>query len=207
MPKPSRSALYFFADEYRRQHGQRMSITEAIEACHAEWKALSEEEKQPYKIRFEQWRIDYRANPETVNQTSRRSAAKKAAKTERILSERDIPCEELKIHYDRFAFERDHLAFEYLPLDIEELLEMPIYLINFQIFCKVDEEDGGQYIPAEMSLLRVNSSLLVSSNDLSVFALVHFSRRSGTLFSYLSQTGQNSVGLYVGMFGTCQVHA
>jgi len=79
---------------------------------------------------------------------------KKRQKNEKILSERDIPCEELKIHYDRFAFERDHLAFEYLPLDLDELLQMPIYLINFQVFCKVDEEDGGQYIPAELCILQ-----------------------------------------------------
>ena len=157
MPKPSRSAFYFYADEYRRRHGQRMNITEAINASYDEWKALSEEEKHPYKVRFEQWRLEYRANPDAALQqtyANQRAAAKKAAKNEKILSERDIPCEELKIHYDRFAFERDHLAFEYLPLDLDELLRMPIYLVNFQVFCKVDEEDGGQYIPAELCILR-----------------------------------------------------
>lgn len=164
MPKPSRSAFYFYALEYQRRfqrsHGQRLSINEAITACYDEWKLLSDDEKQPYKVLYEEWRIQYRLDPDSaVSADQRYLQAKKnlkqEIKNEKILSERDIPCEELKIHYDRFSFERDHLAFEYLPLDINELLSMPIYIINFQIFCKVDEEDGGQYIPAEVALLRV----------------------------------------------------
>jgi hypothetical protein len=165
MPKPSRSAFYFYALEYQRRsqrnNGNRMSINDAIAACYDEWKLLSDEEKQPYKILYEEWRIQYRLDPELAgNNSNQRSyqikkSLKQEIKNEKILSERDIPCEELKIHYDRFSLERDYLAFEYLPLDINELLTMPIYIINFQIFCKVDEEDGGQYIPAEMCILRV----------------------------------------------------
>ncbi|CAF4118415.1 unnamed protein product [Rotaria sp. Silwood2] len=163
MPKPSRSAFYFYALEYQRRfqqnNGQRLSINDAIAACYDEWKLLSDEEKQPYKILYEEWRIQYRLDPDSAINSNQRSlqtkkALKQEIKNEKILSERDIPCEELKIHYDRFSFERDYLAFEYLPLDINELLTMPIYIINFQIFCKVDEEDGGQFIPAEMCILR-----------------------------------------------------
>jgi hypothetical protein len=163
MPKPSRSAFYFYALEYQRRNqrnGNRMSINDAITACYDEWKILSDEEKQPYKILYEEWRMQYRLDPESTTNTHQRclqttKAHKKEIKNEKILSERDIPCEELKIHYDRFSFERDYLAFDYLPLDINELLTMPIYIINFQIFCKVDEEDGGQYVPAELCILRV----------------------------------------------------
>ncbi len=165
MPKPSRSAFYFYALDYQRRsqrnNGNRMSINDAIAACYDEWKLLSDDEKQPYKILYEEWRIQYRSDPELAggNSNQRLLQIKKSLeqeiKNEKILSERDIPCEELKIHYDRFSLERDYLAFEYLPLDINELLTMPIYIINFQIFCKVDEEDGGQYVPAEMCILRV----------------------------------------------------
>ena len=163
MPKPSRSAFYFYALEYQdraqRNNGHRMNITEAIAACYDDWKILTDDEKQPYKVLFEEWRIHYRSNPDAAGGSQARLPNKKAIrqemKNEKILSERDIPCEELKIHYDRFSVERDYLAFEYLPLDIQELLSMPIYLINFQIFCKVDEEDGGQYVPAELCVLRV----------------------------------------------------
>ncbi|CAF0746824.1 unnamed protein product [Rotaria sordida] len=163
MPKPSRSAFYFYALEYQRRcqqnSGQRLSINDAIAACYDEWKLLSDDDKQPYKILYEEWRLQYRLDPDsTINSNQRYLQAKKTLKqeikNEKILSERDIPCEELKIHYDRFSSERDYLAFEYLPLDINELLTMPIYIINFQIFCKVDEEDGGQYVPAEMCILR-----------------------------------------------------
>ncbi|CAM4780937.1 unnamed protein product [Rotaria magnacalcarata] len=163
MPKPSRSAFYFYALEYQRRiqrgNGQRLSINEAITACYDEWKLLSEEEKSPFKILYEDWRVHYRSDPESAVSSSQRylqakKAIKQEIKTEKILSERDIPCEELKIHYDRFSFERDYLAFQYLPLDINELLTMPIYIINFQTFCKVDEEDGGQYVPAELCILR-----------------------------------------------------
>jgi len=76
-------------------------------------------------------------------------------KTEDILQKRDIPSEELKTYYDRFASERTFLAYKYLPLDLTELLSMPIYLINFQIFCKIHSEDGGGYLPAELCILRV----------------------------------------------------
>ncbi len=165
MPKPSRSAFYFYALEYQRRHqrnnGNRITINDAIAACYDEWKLLSDEEKQPYKIAYEEWRIQYRTDPElAVGHSNQRliqmkKTLKQEIKNEQILSERDIPCEELKIHYDRFSLERDYLAFEYLPLDINELLAMPIYIINFQIFCKVDEEDGGQYVPAELCILRV----------------------------------------------------
>lgn len=178
MPKPSRSAFYFFALEYQsrgqRNNRQRMSINEAIAACYDDWKILSDEQKQPYKVLFEDWRLNYRANPEATTGSQphipNKKAIKQEMKNERILSERDIPCEELKIHYDRFSVERDYLAFEYLPLDIQELLSMPIYLINFQIFCKVDEEDGGQYVPAELCVLRVRA--VVDVHCLSVIVVL-----------------------------------
>ncbi|CAF1115511.1 unnamed protein product [Rotaria sp. Silwood1] len=154
MPRPNRSPLFFYAREYQRRHGQRMNIHEAIAACYDEWKALSEEEKQPYKIQYEEWRIQYRIDPESAHTSNQQGKIKKQIIHDKILHERDIPCEELKTHYDRFSFERNFLTCEYLPLDISELLSMPIYIINFQIFCKVDEEDGGQFIPAEMCILR-----------------------------------------------------
>lgn len=181
MPKPSRSAFYFYALEYQRHqqrtHGHRLNINDAIAACYDEWKLLSEEEKQPFKIQYEEWRIQYRLDPETAtggaNQRAyqAKKALKQEMKNEKILSERDIPCEELKIHYDRFSLERDFLAFEYLPLDINELLTMPIYIINFQIFCKVDEEDGGQYVPAEMCILRVR--IVIDDEFIRWFVLVY----------------------------------
>ena len=159
MPKPSRSAFYFFASEYQRRHerahGHRISINEAINSCYDDWKVLTEEEKQPYKDLYEQWRTQYRTDPTSVVEPNRHANQRKIKKQENILSQRDIPCEQLKIHFDRFSIERDFLAFEYLPLDLQELLYMPIYIINFQIFCKVDEEDGGQYVPAELTFVRV----------------------------------------------------
>jgi hypothetical protein len=159
MPKPSRSALYFYALEYQRQyqriHGQKININEAIAACYDDWKALSEEKKRVYKNQYEQWRTNYRTNPESANVSNQRRKVKQDNENDKILHERDIPCEELKIHYDRFSTERNFLAYKYLPLDISELLSMPIYIINFQIFCKIDEEDGGEFIPAEMCILRV----------------------------------------------------
>ncbi|CAF1082957.1 unnamed protein product [Adineta steineri] len=157
MPKPSRSPFYFYATEYRNRQcsrGQRMNINEAINACYDDWKALSEIDKEPYKNQYEEWRIQYRVNPESVNTSNQHTNRKKEISNEKILNDRDIPCEELKRHYDRFSLERNFLACEYLPLDKSELLSMPIYIINFQIFCKVDEEDGGQFIPAEMCILR-----------------------------------------------------
>jgi hypothetical protein len=160
MPKPSRSPLYFYASEYQRQYqrtkGQKININEAIAACYDDWKVLSEEEKQVYKDQYEQWRMQYRSNP--IVSSNQRSKIKKEVQNDKILHERDIPCEELKTHYDRFNSERNFLAYKYLPLDLSELLSMPIYLINFQIFCKIDEEDGGEFIPAEMCILRVRST-------------------------------------------------
>jgi hypothetical protein len=151
MPKPSRSPFYFYAYDYQRYcqnvNKQKITINDAIAACYDNWKALSEEEKQPYKIRHEQWRMQYRGNTEPVTVTKKTN--------DEILRKRDIPSEELQDHYDRFSIERDFLGFKYLPLDINELLYMPIYIINFQIFCKIDDEDGGDYIPAEMCILRV----------------------------------------------------
>ncbi|UJR14842.1 hypothetical protein I4U23_001827 [Adineta vaga] len=157
MPKPSRSPFYFYAIEYQsrqRSRGHRMNINEAIAACYDDWKALPEEQKQIYKNQYEEWRIHYRDNPESAKVSHQHTKAKKDISTDKILQKRDIPCEELKQHYDRFGLERNFLACEYLPLDKSELLTMPIYIINFQIFCKVDEEDGGQFIPAEMCILR-----------------------------------------------------
>jgi len=162
MPKPSRSPLYFYAADYQkrqRANGQPMNINEAIAACYDDWKALSDEEKQPYKNQYEQWRLEYRINPESTSVSNQRVKAKKQVENDKILHQRDIPCEELKQHYDRFSLEQHFLAYEYLPLDKSELMSIPIYIINFQIFCKVDEEDGGQFIPAEMCILRVRNIL------------------------------------------------
>lgn len=150
MPKPKRSALYFYAVEYQhrqRSRGQRLTIAEAISACYEDWKALSEEDKQSYKQQFDDWRIQSRSNPQASSTAT--------ASTRPAVHDRDIPCEQFRQHYDRFALERNFLACEYLPLDKSELLAMPIYILNFQIFCQVDEEDGGQFIPAEMCVLRV----------------------------------------------------
>jgi hypothetical protein len=162
MPKPSRSPFYFYARDYQRYHqrvnGQQININEAIAACYDDWKVLSDDEKQQYTNLYEEWRLQYRSNPQPPNNANQYPKTKKEVSNDRILRERDIPCEELKSHYDRFSSERDFLTYEYLPLDINELLSMPIYLINFQIFCKVDEEDGGQFIPAEMCILRVRFS-------------------------------------------------
>ena len=183
MPKPSRSPLYFYAREYQRQHGgvngQRINITEAIAACYDDWKALSEEEKQPYKNLHEEWRLQYRVNPEPTNGSNQHARNKKEMTNDKVLRERDIPCEELKVHYDRFSLEREFLACKYLPLDINELLTMPIYIINFQIFCKVDEEDGGQFLPAEMCILRVRNNFPFFLYI--VFFIVYISRRSNNL--------------------------
>jgi hypothetical protein len=158
MPKPSRSPFYFYAYDYQcyqqKANRRKITINEAITACYDDWKALSEEEKQPYKNRHEEWRMQYRTNPEPLNAAKTR----KVITNDQILRERDIPCEELKDHYDRFSSERDFIGFKYLPLDLNELLSMPIYIINFQIFCKIDEEDGGDFIPAEMCILRVRNT-------------------------------------------------
>ncbi len=159
MPKPSRSPLYFYAleyrDQYQRIHGHRININEAIAACYDDWKALPEDKKQVYKNQHDEWRLQYRANPGSVNVSNPRAKTKQDNQNEKTLHDRDIPCEELKLHYDRFSLEKNFLAYKYLPLDLNELLSMPIYIINFQIFCKVDEEDGGEFIPAEMCILRV----------------------------------------------------
>ena len=159
MPRPNRSALFFYALEYRNRYqrgsGHRMNMSEAIAACYDDWKALSDEEKQPYKNQYEEWRIQYRANAESGNVCNQRRKNKQRIENDESIHERDIPSQELKLHYDRFHSERHFLTHEYLPLDISELLSMPIYIINFQTFCKIDEEDGGQFIPAEMCILRV----------------------------------------------------
>lgn len=155
MPKPSRSPFYFYAAEYQRNSARKMNINEAIAACYDDWKALPDEKKQIYKSQYEEWSIQYRTNPELANVSNQHGQPKRDNQHEKILHKRDIPCEELKTHYDRFGLERNFLAFKYLPLDLNELLSMPIYIINFQVFCKVDEEDGGEFIPAEMCILRV----------------------------------------------------
>ncbi|CAF0793023.1 unnamed protein product [Didymodactylos carnosus] len=184
MPKPSRSAFYFYAIDYKnrvsRLNGRNLTIQEAIESCYDEWKSLPDEAKQPYKERYEEWRLLYRTDPDAaMAQTtsgplpgqrqyypptkSRPGGPPSKTNEEKMLHEREtqqtlnkrvIPCEELQIHYNRFNIEKEYLAHDYLPLDLKELLQMPIYLINFQIFCKIDVEDGGQFVPAEMSVLK-----------------------------------------------------
>jgi hypothetical protein len=163
MPKPKRSALYFYATEYQqcqRSRGHRLNINEAIAACYDDWKALSEAEKQPYKQQYEDWRIQNRSNAESAQPPHHHASSKGPGSDDKSLHGRDIPSEELRQHYDRFGLEQSFLACEYLPLDKNELLSMPIYILNFQIFCKVDDEDGGQFIPAEMCILRVREFLL-----------------------------------------------
>ena len=70
MPKPSRSPFYFYALDYQRRiknaTGQRININEAIAACYDEWKALPDEQKERYKIIYEEWRIQYRIDPEAA---------------------------------------------------------------------------------------------------------------------------------------------
>ncbi|CAF4980942.1 unnamed protein product, partial [Rotaria socialis] len=157
MPRPSRSPFFFFAREFQRRcerdRGQRININEAIAACYDDWRALPVEAKQPYKTQYDEWRIQYRVNPEQACPPNQRGNENKQVKNDRILRQRDIPSADLKLHYDRFSLERTFLTNEYLPLDKSELLSMPIYIINFQIFCQVDDEDGGQFVPAEICIL------------------------------------------------------
>ncbi|CAF0986380.1 unnamed protein product [Rotaria magnacalcarata] len=157
MPRPSRSPFFFFAREFQhrceRDRGQRISINEAIAACYDDWKALPVEAKQPYKTQYDEWRMQYRVNPAQACPPNQRGHENKQVKNDRILRQRDIPSADLKLHYDRFSLERIFLTNEYLPLDKSELLSMPIYIINFQIFCEIDVEDGGQFVPAEICIL------------------------------------------------------
>ena len=204
-PKPSRSPLYFYASEYQQQyqrrHGRKLKINEAIAACYDDWKALSDEEKQVYKDQYEQWKIEYRANPTPSNVIDQKRDVPKAVRSDPNLHERVIPSEELKSHYDRFTSEQIFLATEYIPCDLSELLSMPIYIINFQIFCRIDEEDGGGFIPAEMSILHVRLTIIVHYYS-SSFLLVHLIGWSDQFRTEIFPNKFHSIGLYVIVFRT-----
>ncbi|KAL7677839.1 hypothetical protein ACOME3_004072 [Neoechinorhynchus agilis] len=68
MPKrPQRSALYFYALDYRRRIGGNMTIKEAIDCSCGQFKSLSVEERAKYETKAKKWREENRRSNPGIN--------------------------------------------------------------------------------------------------------------------------------------------
>ncbi|CAF1429170.1 unnamed protein product, partial [Didymodactylos carnosus] len=133
--KSPKTAIYFFALEQCGSFRQRsMPIQEIIGQVLPKWKAMTIEQKRPYEERAKQAKRE-------------KMLASECQQTSIIPSAEETQF--IKLNEDETSW-----LDQYLQIDLFDLSKKNFLFINFQIFCKTDEEDGGEYIPAELAAMK-----------------------------------------------------
>lgn len=68
-----------------------------------------------------------------------------------------IPSSEEVLFIEKNA-EENHFLEKYFSIDLVDLFHHEFHFVTFQIFCRTDDEDGGDYFPAEMSIIKYSFS-------------------------------------------------
>lgn len=170
MGKNKRSALYYYADEYRRRTDSKIGVPQAIEECYLEWKSLTPTEKAPYERMYENWRNTYSdSNTNFSSNTSKLSSnvgfssyKSESGASSSVASERlDAPLLKrlpyVKIQLtDMMKKLKDNSKQSMKDI----IMNHKWYIIKFQTFCRadtyLDSAEGTDYKPyfvlAELSL-------------------------------------------------------
>ena len=131
-----RTGIYYLAVEYRQTNPSyaRMSMQDLILLALPHWRSMSLVQRKPYEDLAKQYKRDRMLNNEHVITPV-------------------IPSSEEISFLEKNSNENKYLD-EYLSNDLNDVFQRSIFFVNFQIFCRTDDEDGGDYYPAELAIMK-----------------------------------------------------
>ncbi|CAF0817067.1 unnamed protein product [Adineta ricciae] len=132
----NRTGVYYLADEHRKLHPaySRMNIQDLILHLLPQWRSMTLVEKKPYEDLAKQYKRS------------------RMLKNEHVVTP-VIPSSEEVSFLEQNNNENNFLD-SYLSKNLLTVFKRDFLFISFQIFCRTDDEDGGEYYPAEVAIMR-----------------------------------------------------
>lgn len=79
-----------------------------------------------------------------------------------------IPSNEEALFIETNSYE-NRLLDAYLSSNLVEIFERSLLFVNFQIFCRTDDEDGGDYYPAEIAIMKYSFARSIEQEYYTIF--------------------------------------
>ncbi|CAF2981178.1 unnamed protein product [Rotaria socialis] len=132
----NRTGIYYLADEHRKLYPaySRMSIHDLIIHLLPHWRSMTLVERKPYEDLAKQHKRARMLNNENVITPV-------------------IPSSEEASFIEKNSNENKFLD-SFFSNDLTDVFKRNLYFVTFQIFCRADDEDGGDYYPAEISIMK-----------------------------------------------------
>jgi hypothetical protein len=153
----NRTGVYYLADEYRKLYPtySRISIHDLILLLLPRWRSMTLVERKPYE--------EYVLMNLKTNQCFLflllyfHSLAKQYKRTRMLNNEHVttpiIPSSEEASFIEQNTNENKFLD-SYFSNDLIDIFKRDLFFVTFQIFCRTDDEDGGDYYPAEIAIMK-----------------------------------------------------
>ncbi|CAF1115518.1 unnamed protein product [Rotaria sp. Silwood1] len=132
----NRTGVYYLADEHRKLYPaySRMSIHDLIILLLPRWRSMTLVERKPYEDLAKQYKRTRMLNNENVITPV-------------------IPSSEEVSFIEKNSNENKYLD-TYFSNDLIDIFKRNLFFVTFQIFCRTDDEDGGDYYPAEIAIMK-----------------------------------------------------
>ncbi|UJR14843.1 hypothetical protein I4U23_001828 [Adineta vaga] len=136
----NRTGIYYLADEHRKLYPtySRMHIQDLILLLLPQWRSMTLVERKPYEDLAKQYKRTRMLNNEK-------------AITPVIPSSEEASFLEQNNNENKFLD-------VYLSDNLLTVFKQDLLFVSFQIFCRTDDEDGGEYYPAEMAIMKYSFS-------------------------------------------------
>jgi hypothetical protein len=163
MPKKKRftldrSGLYYLADEYRQKqsaHEQR-SIRDTISLLLPCWRSMSMIERKPYNEYVATSHTNYSScfarSTDDYSSLARYNKRLHMLKKEHAITP-VIPSNEEE-NFIALNLQEDRFLHSYVSDDLRDIYRRNFFFVTFQIYCRTDREDGGDYYPAEFAIMK-----------------------------------------------------
>ncbi|CAF1147389.1 unnamed protein product [Adineta steineri] len=136
----NRTGIYYLADEQRKLYPaySRMYIQDLILLLLPQWRSMTLIERKPYEDLAKQYKRNRMLNNENAITPV-------------------IPSNEEALFIEQNSSENKFLD-SYLSNDLVNVFKQDLIFVTFQIFCRTDDEDGGDYYPAEIAIMKYSFS-------------------------------------------------
>jgi len=169
----NRTGLYYFAVESRQSDSSlsRKSIHDVIISLLPRWRSMSLISKKPYEDLAKQEKRLRMLNNENVDTPI-------------------IPSSEEATFIETNCQENLFLN-EFFSSNLREIYHRDLFFVTFQIFCRTDDEDGGDYYPAEMAIMKYSFAQSVREEYFTIMKPEKFPLGyTGTVIDLSRQTHQ-----------------
>ena len=149
----NRTGIYYLADEHRKLHPaySRMSTYDLIVFLLPRWHSMTLVERKPYE--------EYMTEMKFINQLyfyfhslARQYKRARMLNSEKIITP-IIPSSKEASFIETNSNENKFLD-SYFSNDLVDIFKRNLFFVTFQIFCRTDDEDGGDYYPAEIAIMK-----------------------------------------------------